>query len=205
MLAFFFTKGDGELVNSARTNTNGVAATTISRMISNDKMQFLSAQLDINSMINQDSTSYVYQNILKTFPLPSAKVIITVTGLSFYFESDETNMGKPMDILQVEPKLKEALSAEGYSFTDDIATADVFIEVNAKSREGSEMYGMYSTFVDLNVSATDMTSGEEVYKNAFTNISGQGLSFEKAGIKAFEIAADKVASDMLPKLMEVVK
>jgi LPP20 lipoprotein len=204
-ISFYFTKGDGDLIKSSRTNMSGVAISRISKMKSNDKMQFVAAQLDINSMINQDSTSFVYQNILKSFPLPSTKIILTVTGLSFYVESDESNLGKALDVLQVEPKLKEALSAKGYSFTDDLGSADVMVNITAKSREGSEMYGMYSTFVDLTVSAIDMSSGEEVYKNVFNNVTGQGLDFEKAGLKAFGVAAQKVVDDMLPKLMKTVE
>jgi len=48
------------------------------------------------------------------------------------------------------------------------------------------MFGMHTSFVDLSFSAIDMLSEEEIYKNSINNISGQGLSFEKAGLKAFQ-------------------
>ena len=80
--------------------------------------------------------------------------------------------------------------------------ADIYITIKARSREGSEMFGMYSTFVDVTVSALEMSSGEEIYKNVFNNVTGQGVSNEKAGFKAFENAAEKISNNMVPKIIQ---
>lgn len=45
--------------------------------------------------------------------------------------------------------------------------SDLYIVIKARSRQGSEMLGMYSAFVDITVSVLDMHSGEEIYKNVF--------------------------------------
>ena len=83
-----------------------------------------------------------------------------------------------------------------------MAGADIYITIKARSREGSEMFGMYSTFVDVTVSAMEMSSGEEIYKNIFNNVSGQGLNAEKAGLKAFENAAEKISENIVPKIIQ---
>jgi hypothetical protein len=151
---------------------------------------------------NQDSTSFVYQNILKTLPMPSTRVILNVTGLLIFIESEELNLGKELTVLHIEPKIKESFSEKGFSFTDDIAGADIYITIKARSREGSEMFGMYSAFVDVTVSALEMSSGEEIYKNVFNNVNGQGVNTEKAGLKAFENAAEKISDNMVPKIIQ---
>ncbi|MBC8415112.1 MAG: LPP20 family lipoprotein [Candidatus Cloacimonetes bacterium] len=204
-LSFAFTRGDGDLIKNIRTNMNGEAKCKVSKITSNDRMQMVGVELDISSLINQDSTSFVYQNILKSFPIPTTRIILNVTGLSFNIESDETNLGKKLSVLHVEPKLKEAFSEKGFTFTEDMSKADVYVKINARSREGSELYGMFTAFVDLSVSAIDMSSGDEVYKCSLTNVSGQGLNFEKAGLKAFENAADEISEDMLPVLMKMLE
>ncbi len=204
-LAFAFTRGDGDLVKNIHTDMNGEARCKVSKITSNDRMQMVGVKLDISSLINQDSTSFVYQNILKSFPIPTTRIILNVTGLSFNIESDETNLGKKLSVLHVEPKLKEAFSEKGFTFTEDMSKADVYVKINARSREGSELYGMFTAFVDLSVSAIDMSSGDEVYKCSLTNVSGQGLNFEKAGLKAFENAADEISEDMLPILMKTLE
>ncbi len=204
-LAFAFTRGDGDLIKNIRTNMNGEARCKVSKITSNEKIQMVGVELDISCLINQDSTSYVYQNILKSFPIPATKIILNVSGLAFYIESDETNLGKKLSVLHVEPKLKEAFSEKGFTFTEDMSKADVYVKINAKSREGSELYGMFTAFVDLSVSAIDMSSGDEVYKCSLTNVSGQGLNFEKAGLKAFEKSAYEISEDMLPILMQTLE
>ena len=197
-----FKRGEGDLIKNVKTNMSGIASSKISKITSSEKMQILGAELDISQLINQDSTSFVYQNILKTFPMPSTKIIINVTGLLIYIESEEINLGKELNVLHIEPKIKESFSDKGFSFTDDMNKADIYVTIKARSREGSEMFGMYSTFVDCTVSALEMSSGEEIYKNAFNNISGQGLNAEKAGLKAFEIVASKISENMVPKIIQ---
>ncbi|MCD4796840.1 MAG: LPP20 family lipoprotein [Candidatus Cloacimonetes bacterium] len=203
-LAFAFTRGDGDLIKNVRTNMNGEARCKVSKVTSNESMQMVGVKLDISRLINQDSTSFVYQNILKSFPIPTTKIILNVFGLAFCIESDETNFGKKLSILHVEPKLKEDFAMKGFTFTEDINKADLYVKVNAKSREGSEMYGMFTAFVDLSVSVTEMDSGDEIYKCSLNNVSGQGLDFEKAGLKAFENAADEISEDMLPIVMKLI-
>ncbi len=201
-ILFSFKRGEGDLISNVKTNMNGIASSKISKITSSDKMQILNAELDISKLINQDSTSFVYQNILKTFPIPSTRIILNVTGLLIFIESEEINLGKELDVLHIEPKIKESFSEKGFSFADDIAGSDIYITIKARSREGSEMFGMYSSFVDVTVSALEMSSGEEIYKNVFNNVSGQGLDAEKSGLKAFENAAGKISESMVPKIIQ---
>ncbi len=168
-------------------------------------MKIIQTELDISRFINQDSTSFIYQNILKSFPVPTTKIILNVSGLTFYIESNETNLGKILTVLHIEPELKNQLSEKGFTFAEDKSSADIFITINARSREGSEMFGMYTSFVDLSFSAIDMISEEEIYKSSNNNISGQGLSYEKAGLKAFQNTAKTSCDDMIPELLEVLQ
>ena len=201
-IVFSFTRGEGDLISNVKTNMSGIASSKISKVTSSDKMQILNAELDISKLINQDSTSFVYQNILKTFPIPSTRIILNVTGLLIFIESEEINLGKELDVLHIEPKIKESFSEKGFFFTDDMSMSDIYITIKARSREGSKMFGMYSTFVDVTVSALEMSSGEEIYKNVFNNVSGQGLDAEKAGLKAFENSAEKISKNMVPKIIQ---
>jgi len=204
-LHFSFLSGSGDLLQDVRTDDNGIGKSKVSRILSSEKMQIIQSQLDISRFINQDSTSFIFQNILKSFPVPTTKIILNVSGLTFYIESNETNLGKMLTVLHIEPELKNQLSEKGFTFADDKSSADIFITINARSREGSEMFGMYTSFVDLSFSAIDMISEEEIYKSSNNNISGQGLSFEKAGLKAFQNAAKTSCDNMIPELIEILQ
>ncbi len=198
-LKFYFIKGAGDLIENVRTNSSGIAKCEITKITSPDKLQMIKAELDISSFINRDSTSFIYQNILESFPIPDTKVILNAKGLTFYIESDETNFGNKLDALYIEPKLKEMLSNKGFSFIEDVAEADLMISIQAKSRKGSEMYDLFSAFADLTISVIDMSSGVEIYKNSYNNIKGIGADFNKAGLKALLNIADKM-KEVIPEI-----
>ena len=136
---------------------------------------------------------------------PRSKFIINVIGPTVYLEAKEYNFGVPLSVKILEPKIKKYLTEKGYSFTDDIASADAMISINAESRQGSEMYGQYIAFVDATISVTDMNSGEEIYKNSLQSKKGIQLSFEKAGLKAYQNVSTEIYSDIIPEILESMK
>ena len=114
-------------------------------------------------------------------------------------------MGNLLSIKIIEPKIKKYLTEKGYSFTDDIASADAMISINAESRQGSEIYGQYIAFVDATISITDMNTGEEIYKNSLQNKKGIQLSFEKAGLKAYQNVSLEINGNIIPEILEAMK
>jgi len=199
-LSFKFIKGEGELLSTGRTNAKGIGKTTVSRINSPDKMQIIRTELVINSLIETDSSSYLFSNIISSLPIPDSKVILSVSGLTICIESNEKNLGNIENIKYVEPLLKEKLADIGYSFTDDMTSADFFILLDAETSEGSFMYEMYSVFADVNISITDMNSGEELYKTSLNKIKGIDLDQTKAGRKALSKCGKTLADTVIPEL-----
>ena len=120
-------------------------------------------------------------------------------------ESSEYNLGKLLSVKIIEPKIKKYLAEKGFSFTDDISSADAMISINAETREGSEMYGQFITFVDATFSVTNMNSGEEIYKNSLQNKKGIQLSFKKAGLKAYQDVTIEISEKIIPEIIEAMK
>ncbi len=202
---FSFVRGSGNLVNLTKTDSRGVAKSKVSKISAHDKIQIVKAELDISNYIKLDSTSQYIKNTVENFSVPSTKFILTISGLSAYVEVSEINLGKEMDVLYVEPKLKDTLTEAGFSFTGDISEADVLITIKGSSRMGAEIYGQYTAFADLTVSVVDMNSGDEVYKNVLQNVKGIHLSYDKAGLKAFENMANEVSEKMVPEIVSAVE
>lgn len=199
-LNFYFIKGNGELIGSGRSNSEGIGKTTVSRLDSPDKMQIIRVELDIGSLVDVDSTSFLLKNILNSLPIPDSKVILNVTGLTIFVESSEKNLGNIENIKHVEPLIKKNLAELGYSFVDDISSADVYIKLDAETTEGSFLYEMYSVFADVNISVTDLNSGEEVYKTALSKVKGIDLDQVKAGRKALDKCAKELVDSVIPEL-----
>ena len=200
-ITFSFIRGSGDLMKSIRTDKNGVGGCKISKISSQDKIQIIQAELDISSLLPQDSTSIIYRDIIKSLPIPNAKIVLNVSGLSIFVDAKELNFGKQIDVPYIEPEVKEILSENGFIFVDEIHNADFMLKINAQSREGSKVYNMYSAYVDVTVSVIDVFSGDEINKISLSNIKGIDLDNIKAGLKAFENAAQKVSKEILPILL----
>ena len=204
-IQFTFTKGDGELVKTRRTNNKGLVNGKILNISANQKIQMIKASLDLTNYFSEDNASDYLLNTLKNISVPSSKFIISVTGPKVYLESYEYNLGNEIDVKILEPKIKSYLTKLGYSFTDDIGEADAMITINAETRQGSEIYGQYISFADASISVTDMETGEEVYKNAIQNKKGIQLSFEKAGLKAYQLISKDIEDSIVDEILNSLK
>ncbi len=196
-LFFSFIKGEGELIDSDKTGINSIAPCRISNILSADKMQVIKAQLAVDKLISQDEVNPIIQDIIKSLTIPSANVILNVSGPQVFIESAELNFGNPLEVNYIEPKLKEKLSGYGYSFVDMKSDADYVIMIDAQSRKGSTVYQMCSAFVDVTVSVMDMSTYEEIYKNTFSNVKGINTDMDKAGLAAFDNAAKQISSEII--------
>jgi hypothetical protein len=197
-----FVKGDGDLISHVRTGIDGVASSRITSITSSEKMQIVNVKVIVASEVTQNEYPLIY-NLLKNMPIPSIRIIINVGGLSCFMESSESIIGEIPEILYVEPKLKKVLTDQGFSFTDNIADADILIKVEAVAREGAQVYNLFSSFADLSISVTNLESGQEVYKNSFSGIKGIQLDYKKAAIEALKNAGKKVddiSSELISKL-----
>jgi len=204
-IQFSFLKGQGELVKTIRTDSKGNAIGHIISISSTQKIQMVKCSLDLTNYFTIDSTSNYLLSTLKNINVPSSKFIINVIGPKVYLESNEYNMGDLVSVKVIEPKIKNFLTKKGYSFTDDISNADAMITIDAKSRQGSEMYGQYVAFLDVTISITDMNSGEEIYKNSIENKKGIQLSYEKAGLKAYQDISNEINEKIIPEILDAMK
>lgn len=203
-IQFSFIKGQGELVKSIRTNSNGIAQGQIITISPLQRIQMVKCSLDIEDYLTADSASNYLKRLLMNLNLPNSKFILNVSGPTVFIESLESNLGNALSVNILEPSIKKLLSDKGYTFTDDIAKADAMITIEASSREGSEMYGQYATFVDASISIVDMNTGEEIYKNSMQNIKGIQLSYDKAGLTAYRKISAELGQTIIPEIIEAM-
>ena len=196
-LHFSFIKGEGELIEYDKTGMNGLASCRISNILSADKMQVIKSELAMNKLVTQEELNPIIQDIIKSLSIPSANVLLNVSGPQVFIESTELNFGDPLDVNYIEPKLKEKLSEYGYSFVDMKSDADYVIVIDAQSRKGSTIYNMCSAFVDVTISVMDMSTFEEIYKNTFSNLKGINTDMDKAGLAAFDNASKQISAEII--------
>ncbi len=202
---FAFTRGNGDLIKRAYSDANGVASTRVLRISSADNLQIVQAKIDLNKMVNEENPSIVLKGIMSSLVAPTARFLIHVAGLTAYVETQESNMGHPVEIKQLEPALKRVLSDRGFTFSPSPAKADYLIKVKATARKGAEMYGLHSSFVTLTLSVIDLKSGQEIYKNSLDDVKGIDLTYEKAGVKALSNAAKEIGNKLIPDFLQKIQ
>jgi hypothetical protein len=201
-LSVQFVKGSGDLISQVRTGANGIANSRVTNISSPLKLQIINVKVFVASEVTQNEYPLIYK-LINNMNVPSARIIINVAGITCFMDATESIMGEEPVILYVEPKLKKVLTDQGFSFTDDIADADILIKLEAVAREGAQVYNLYSSFADLSISVTNLETRQEVYKNSFSGIKGIQLDYNKAGIEALKSAGkkvDEISSELISKL-----
>lgn len=201
-IGFSFLRGAGELVASVPTNASGIASTQVTKITATDKLQIIKAEVDLSSLLGASERSALFETLLKSFTIPSARILLNITNQAIYFEVEESILGNPMKLPRIEPALKQELSSKGFSFVDDVSKATLMITIKANGRDGGEYQGMYTVYADANISVTDLTSGEEIYKTAVTNFKGISINYDKAGVKAYDELIGKLISEVLPAILQ---
>lgn len=198
-IKYTFIKGKGELVKTAQTNPSGIAKSIITQFQSSDKIQIVKAELSSENLI--PGSSPILSNLINSLAVPETRYIIKVSGPSVNIVSKEFNIDKKMDIKYLEPALKDFLAGKNYSFTEKMENADIYLEIHSKTRKGSQIIeGMYSSFLDVTVSITNLLSGKETRKIQMNDIKGINLDYKKAGLKAYEKASEKLIEKIDPLL-----
>lgn len=201
---YSFVKGSGDIVSSSKSDRNGIASTQITKVIGTDKLQLVKAEVYPAALLGQNASPLI-ETIVKGFTLPSVRFTLNVVSLSVAFETEEMLLGNKLKLPRIEPMLKNSLSAQGYTFVDDVAKANMLVTIKSNGRDGGEFSGLYTVYVDANISVTDLNSGEEVYKTAFNNIKGVSINYDKAGMKAYDEIAAELQKKVIPKILEQLK
>ncbi len=190
-----------EMVGKAATNQAGHAVLPYTAKQADRQTQIVLAKLDLKSFIGGEPEPAFLSQLEKQYPIAPARFMIKVAPLTIFVQSSEKgHYGNQLDINLLEPTLKEALAERGYAFTDQMNEADLLVEIDAKARNGSNVQGIYFGFVDASVSVMDLSDGREIWKQSLSSIKGGGADFNRAIIKAYEMAAQELKEAMPEKI-----
>lgn len=201
---YSFIRGSGDIVPNSKSDKNGIAATQIAKVTGTDKLQLIRAETNVAGMLG-DNASPLLVMLSKSFTGPDARFTMNVVSLTIMFETEEMLLGTRLKLPRIEPLLKNSLSSSGFTFVDDPAKANMIVSIKSNGREGGEYQGLYTVYVDANISVLDLNSGEEVYKTSFNNVKGVSINYDKAGMKAYDEIAESLQKKIVPKILESLK
>jgi len=116
--------------------------------------------------------------------------------------SRESNLGSPLFIPSIESVIKGRIGEYGFGFVQQCSQADFIISVEAQTRRGGRFQGIYFSYLDAKLSIRDQNSNNEAANTTLRNIKGAGITYEQAGLKAYEKAEEHLENQGLSDLIE---
>lgn len=202
---FTFIRGEGELVNPVYSDEQGIANGQLSKLISREKMQIISAGIALSDFLTEEQDNEFIKRILNSLNSPSQRFVFKANGVPAFLEYEETFLGNETISNYLQPVFKNHFTEAGYTFIDEMSNAELYIEMNTKTRQGSENYGIYSAFLDYRIQITSLLTGEEIAMFSQTDIKGLSDSYEKAAAKAFESGIDSLQNNIMPRLISEIQ
>jgi hypothetical protein len=181
-------------------NEDGSFAFTVDKIRSCKATQILFVEIDLAKYLQLDPSAPYLERVQKERKLPNARMVWKVAGPKIVFEANETANGEQLKVPIVSPLIKEKLSKLGFNFTDDASVAELMITVNASSRNGGNLQGLYFSYCDVEVVVTDMQTGSEILNEAMNGVKEAGASWDQAGMKAFKKVGDQIADKVVQRL-----
>jgi len=120
-------------------------------------------------------------------------------GTTYCVVCTADNFGKSYPKLKNE--VKGDLSASGCNFTDDPATADYVIYIEASAREYNTLNGAYFTYVDAVVAIDKKATGQRIFEDEISVKGSHTFNYEEAGRDGYK----KIRKDISNMLKENIK
>jgi hypothetical protein len=198
-----FEKGEGDVFPEYKTDALGNARILLNKIGSKDIEQTLAVNVNIDAL-SGTSGSPVYLLIAKTLNVPRAQVNMKVQRPIVYLTAEEKSLGTSKNSSQISNKLKNMLTNNGFEFTEDKKTADLWFDVKADSEKGSVSGSIYITYLTSVIKVMAVKEGKEIYATTFDRLKGYGLDYDKSSVDAYNKALESLEKERMKELLNTV-
>ena len=198
-----FEKGAGDIFPSYKTDDNGSAKILMTKIGSKDLEQTVGIKVDIDAL-SGSSSSPIYSLIARTLNVPQALVVLRVQRPIVFLTSEERSLGQAKTNYQISNKLRNLLANNGFEFTEDKGSADLWFDVKADSEKGSVSGSIYITYLTSVIKVSAIKEGKEIYATTFDRVKGYGLDYDKSSVDAYNKAIESLEKERMNELLDTV-
>lgn len=202
-LSVVFEKGAGDVYPDYKADTHGEAKILINKIGSKELEQILALKVNIDAL-SGSSASPVFNLITRTLNVPRAQVNLKVQRPVVYLTANEKSLGLEKNNYQITNKLKNLLANNGFEFTQDKASADLWFDVKADSEKGSVSGSIYITYLTGIIKVMTTKEGKEIYATTLDRVKGYGLDYDKSSVDAYNKALETLEKDRISELLNTV-
>jgi hypothetical protein len=197
-----FEKGKGDVFPNYKTNDSGEAKILMNKIGSKELEQTLKVGLDMDAL--SGSSGLIYNLIVRTLNAPATRIAMSVQRPVVYVSSHEKTLGLIKNHFQISNKLKNLLASNGFEFTNEKSSADLWFDVQADSEKGSVSGSIYVTYLTSTIKVTALKENKEIYATTLDRIKGYGLDYDKSSNDAYNKALETLERERLNELIDNV-
>ncbi len=202
-LAAAFQKGEGEVFPTYKTNEQGMAKILLNKIGSAELEQSVAVRVDTDALAGA-SSSPIFAFITQSLRVPSANIVLRVQRPVVYLTSNERSLGRENRYQQISNKLKNFLAREGFEFTGDRQSADLWFEVKANTEEGSMTGSIFVTYLNGVIRVSSIKEGNEIYALTLERVKGYGLDYERSSVDAYNNTTASLEDGRLKDLINSI-
>ena len=121
-----------------------------------------------------------------------------------FLTSDEKSLGTEKNTAQLSNRLKNLLSNNGFEFTNDKSSADLWMDVKADAEKGSVSGSIYLTYLSSVIRVVSVRDGKEIFATTIDRVKGYGLDYDKSSVDAYNKALVTLEKEKVPELLNTV-
>jgi hypothetical protein len=198
-----FEKGAGDIFPSYKTNERGQTQMLINKINSKEVEQTIKVKVDIDALSGVGQ-SPIYSLVVQTLALPSAQVVLKVQRPVVYLTSEEKSFGLSKGNYQITNRLKNLLVNNGFEFTDNRSSADLWLDVKSDAEKGSITGSIYVTYLTSVIKVLAVKEGKEIYATTLDRVKGYGLDYDKSSVDAYNKAIEALEKEKIDELLNTV-
>jgi hypothetical protein len=190
----------GRIKGSLSTNVDGRITIPIAEAERSTKPNMLSTEIDTEQLFEPFKGDRFMQKLTESLRGINISSPIIYSPPLVHIDADERNLGNEISGKPISAAIIASLNRKGVRFTRDPNKADVIIELKSDTKSTGESQGFSTVRLELDANVIDAQKDESVYKISKTDVKGVDLSFEKAGLKAYQNFTKNIESELMRKL-----
>ncbi len=192
----------GRIKTRAKTNADGLATITIADTDLEKPQNSLEISVDVETIFAPYMSDPFMAQITEKLKGSSFVFPVVVTLPKIYLETSETNLGSPLSTKQITEAIRSSLLRRNYEIVANKNQADALLRLDAASRRDAISQGLYSALLQIDVALLDAKTGQTIYSAPANTVKGIDLSYEKAGMKAYQNTIKNIESEIIRSLVK---
>ncbi len=184
-----------------RTSANGIVSFTIPKVKSKKSMEFFSAKIDINSILQEATNDFLIRKLLRNIKPVAYNKQVSVQSPVFYISSTERRFEKPADYSVLKNALSGILTQSDINITDNSKSADFYVDIQSNTKPAESMNSLFKVSLDAVVTVRNREA-KVLYQRNMTNITGVQLTYDSAGNDAYNAAVEYIKNRIAPDIVE---